>query len=39
MRDKGELVKRGSISQNGDIEFWEDGKGEEGMDAEGKTRI
>lgn len=39
MRDKGELVKRGSISQNGDIEFWDDEKGEKGIDAEGKTRI
>lgn len=39
MRDKGELVKRGSISQDGDIEFWEDEKGEEGTDAAGERRI
>lgn len=39
MRDKGELVKRGSISQDGDIELWEDEKGEKGMDTEGKTGI
>lgn len=39
MRDKGELVKRGSISQDGDIEFWEDEKGEKGMETEGKTGI
>lgn len=39
MRDKGELVKRGSISHDGDIEFWEDEKGEKGMDTEGKTGI
>lgn len=39
MRDKGELVKRGSISQDGDIEFWEGEKGEKGMDTEGKTGI
>ena len=25
MRDKGELVKRGSITSDGDIEFWETG--------------
>lgn len=24
MRDKGELVKRGSITENGDIEFWDE---------------
>lgn len=23
MRDKGELVKRGSISDGGDVEFWD----------------
>lgn len=39
MRDKGELVKRGSVSQDGDIEFWEDEKGEKAIDAEGKTGI
>lgn len=39
MREKGELVKRGSISQNGDIEFWEDEKGDKGMDAEVKTGV
>lgn len=27
MRDKGELVKRGSIGHDGDIEFWMDEKG------------
>lgn len=32
MRDKGESVKRGSISQDGDIEFWADEKGEKEMD-------
>ncbi|PSN61347.1 zf-DNL-domain-containing protein, partial [Corynespora cassiicola Philippines] len=25
MRDKGDLVKRGSLSSEGDVEFWEDG--------------
>lgn len=39
MRDKGELVKRGTISQDGDIEFWEDEKGEKGIDAVRKTGI
>lgn len=24
MRDKGELVKRGSITEKGDVEFWTD---------------
>ena len=23
MREKGELVKRGSLRENGDIEFWD----------------
>lgn len=39
MRDKGELVKRGSISQDGDIEFWEDEKVGKGMEGEGKLGI
>jgi protein import protein ZIM17 len=25
MRDKGNLVKRGTLSTDGDVEFWEDG--------------
>lgn len=25
MRDRGELVKRGTLSADGDVEFWEDG--------------
>lgn len=25
MRDKGNLVKRGTLSAEGDVEFWEDG--------------
>jgi hypothetical protein len=32
MRDKGELVKRGSISGEGDVEFWD------GEDVGGKKR-
>lgn len=25
MRDKGQLVKKGTLSEDGDLEFWEDG--------------
>ena len=25
MREKGQLVKRGSLSTEGDVEFWDDG--------------
>jgi protein import protein ZIM17 len=25
MRDRGELVKRGTLDAGGDVEFWEDG--------------
>lgn len=25
MRDQGELVKRGNINEEGDVEFWEEG--------------
>jgi protein import protein ZIM17 len=25
MREKGQLVKKGSLSEDGDLEFWEDG--------------
>ena len=25
MRQKGQLVKRGTLGENGDIEFWDDG--------------
>jgi mitochondrial protein import protein ZIM17 len=25
MREKGDLVKRGSLSAEGDVEFWDDG--------------
>jgi protein import protein ZIM17 len=25
MRDKGQLVKKGSLSEDGDLEFWDDG--------------
>ena len=26
MRDRGELVKKGTLSADGDVEFWEDGR-------------
>ena len=26
MRERGELVKKGTLSEDGDLEFWEDGK-------------
>ena len=25
MRDRGELVKKGSLGEDGDVEFWDDG--------------
>jgi protein import protein ZIM17 len=25
MKERGELVKRGTLSEDGDVEFWEDG--------------
>lgn len=25
MREKGQLVRRGSLSEDGDVEFWDDG--------------
>lgn len=25
MRDRGQLVKKGTLSEDGDLEFWEDG--------------
>jgi protein import protein ZIM17 len=25
MRERGQLVKRGTLSEDGDLEFWEDG--------------
>jgi protein import protein ZIM17 len=25
MRERGELVKKGTLSEDGDVEFWEDG--------------
>lgn len=25
MRDQGQLVKKGTLSENGDLEFWDDG--------------
>lgn len=25
MREKGQLVKRGTLGEDGDVEFWEDG--------------
>ena len=25
MREKGQLVKKGTLSEDGDVEFWEDG--------------
>jgi mitochondrial protein import protein ZIM17 len=25
MREKGQLVKKGTLSEDGDLEFWEDG--------------
>lgn len=25
MRERGEIVKKGTLSEDGDVEFWEDG--------------
>lgn len=47
MRERGQLVKRGTLGEDGDLEFWEDGtttvRGErqgdgEGMDPKPKAR-
>lgn len=47
VRERGQLVKRGTLGEDGDVEFWEDGsttvrderQGEgEGMDPRPKTR-
>lgn len=34
MRDKGQLVKRGTLSGTGDVEFWEDRDKREGIPAQ-----
>lgn len=31
MKERGQLVKRGSLSEDGDLEFWEDGTTTERM--------
>lgn len=37
MRERGQLVKKGTLSEDGDLEFWEDGtsnkRGESNADA------
>lgn len=37
MRERGQLVKKGTLSEDGDLEFWEDGtsnkRGESNIDA------
>lgn len=47
LREKGQLVKRGTLGTDGDLEFWDDGsmtvreKGEEGgktKEGKGKTQ-
>lgn len=35
MRQKGQLVKRGTLGTNGDVEFWDDGSKTERMSVEG----
>jgi protein import protein ZIM17 len=41
MRERGQLVKKGTLSEDGDLEFWEDGtttkrRKEKGAPAAGK---
>lgn len=40
MRERGQLVKRGTLGEDGDVEFWEDGsttnRGERQGDSEGQ---
>lgn len=35
MRQKGQLVKRGTLGANGDVEFWDDGSQTEKKRVEG----
>ena len=37
MKQKGELVKRGSLGSNGDVEFWEDGTSSERLEERNKS--
>jgi protein import protein ZIM17 len=33
MRERGQLVKKGTLSEDGDLEFWEDGSVSEAQGA------
>lgn len=35
MRERGQLVKKGTLSEDGDLEFWEDGTTTSRAKAEG----
>lgn len=44
MRERGQLVKRGTLSEDGDLEFWEDGTttkfaGRKGEDKDEVERV
>jgi protein import protein ZIM17 len=36
MRERGQLVKKGTLSEDGDLEFWEDGSMTKRTDRTGK---
>ena len=36
LRDKGELLKKGTLSADGDMEFWDDGSNRHRVDPEFK---
>lgn len=38
MRERGQLVKRGTLSEDGDVEFWEDGTTTPHEKADGTAR-
>lgn len=37
MRDNGELIKKGSLSPDGDMEFWDDGSTTQRAEGEGSS--
>ena len=39
MREKGQLVKKGSLSEDGDLEFWEDGTTTERTNSKGEGAV
>jgi protein import protein ZIM17 len=37
MRERGQLVKKGTLSEDGDLEFWEDGRSTKRNAKEGSS--